>query len=47
LWQRNARRLSGDHARAYPATDFLFVYWFCRYYGIIPAAPQPPTVNQK
>ncbi len=45
LWQRNARRLKGDHVRNYPATDFLFVYWFCRYHNIIPSAPQQPSVH--
>jgi hypothetical protein len=45
LWQRNSRRLRGDHVKLYPATDYLFVYWFCRYYGIIPPTPQHPTVK--
>src|SRR5262249_41691352 len=47
LWQRNARRLSGDDAIEYPGTDYLFVYWFCRYHKIIPATPPLPTVQQQ
>src|SRR5205085_205737 len=39
LWQRNARRLSGDHEVRYPGTDYLFVYWLCRYHHIIPEEP--------
>jgi len=43
LWQRNPRRLEGDHEVRYPGTDFLFVYWLCRYNGIIP----PDETNAK
>lgn len=39
LWQRNARRLSGDEVKEYPATDYLFVYWFARFHELIPATP--------
>jgi hypothetical protein len=46
LWQRNVRRLKGDHDRMYPVTDFLFVYWFGRYHKIIPPTPPEPTVHQ-
>lgn len=46
LWQRNSRRLSGDYLREYPGTDYLFVYWFCRYHNIIPTPPQQPLVQK-
>lgn len=46
LWQRNARRLSGDDEnRKYPPTDYLFVYWFSRAKGLIPATPAAPTAS--
>lgn len=47
LWQRNARRLQGDWVRDYPPTDYLFVYWYCRYHKIIPGAPVEPTVQSR
>lgn len=45
LWQRNARRLNGDSQIKYPATDYLFVYWLSRYYGILPEPEKAPTVK--
>ncbi len=42
LWQRNARQLHGDAQKRYPATDYLFVYWYARKHGII-AAPEVPS----
>ncbi len=42
LWQRNARRLSGDLPNVYPATDYLFVYWYARAHNLIPAPPKKP-----
>ena len=40
LWQRNARRLSGDTVKNYPATDYLFVYWYARAKNILPPPPR-------
>lgn len=45
LWQRNARRLSGDSVKIYPATDYLFVYWYARYHKLIPDTPPEPMVK--
>jgi hypothetical protein len=47
LWQRNARRLEGDFENRYPATDYLFVYWFCRAQGILAAGEEAPNVRQR
>ena len=46
LWQRNARRLSGDAVKHYPATDYLFVYWYARAHHLIPAPPPETLVSQ-
>jgi len=46
LWQRNARRLKGDRLNTYPATDYLFLYWFARYHGIIPPDPDLPSAQK-
>ena len=46
LWQRNARRLKGDESKTYPGTDYLFVYWFGRYHGIIPAPSPEPVAHR-
>ncbi|MCG3205270.1 MAG: hypothetical protein KCHDKBKB_01989 [Elusimicrobia bacterium] len=45
LWQRNARRLQGDMVKLYPATDYLFVYWFARAHDLLPAPPLETTAN--
>lgn len=47
LWQRNARRLNGDEVKSYPPTDFLFVYWFGRYHGILPKDDPPPNARNR
>jgi hypothetical protein len=47
LWQRNARRLRGDYVKHYPATDYLFLYWMCRYHEILPNPTPKPTVRKK
>jgi hypothetical protein len=46
LWQRNSRRLKGDDVKEYPATDYVFLYWFCRYHNLIPASSPQPTVQK-
>lgn len=45
LWQRNSRRLKGDTVKSYPATDYLFVYWYGRAQHLLPAPPQEPVAS--